>query len=129
MPVRCVIVDDNPDFARAASSLLEGQGISVVGVASTGAQACSACRELQPDVVLLDVDLGDETGFEVARVLSQQGAPPGPRVILISAYPADDFEDMIADAPALTFMPKVGLSGTAIRSIIDSVGHPAAGGP
>jgi CheY-like chemotaxis protein len=125
MPVRCVIVDDSPDFLRAASALLEGQGVTVVSIASTGAQAYRVCRELQPDVVLLDVDLGGETGFDVAHGLAQQAGPAGPRVILTSAYPAEEFEDMIADTPALTFMPKAGLSGTAIRGII---GSPASGG-
>jgi len=124
MPVRCVIVDDSPDFLRAASALLEGQGVTVISIASTGAQAYRVCRELQPDVVLLDVDLGDETGFEVARGLAQQSGPAGPHVILTSAYPPEEFEDMIADTPALTFMPKAGLSGTAIRGIIGCAGVP-----
>ena len=126
MPVRCVIVDDNPYFLRAASALLERQGVTVVSIASTGAQAYRVCRELQPDVVLLDVGLGGETGFDVARGLAQQAGPAGPRVILTSAYPPDEFEDMIADAPAVAFMPKAGLSGTAILGVI---GWPAGGGP
>jgi CheY-like chemotaxis protein len=125
MPVRCVIVDDSPDFLRAASALLEGQGVTVISIASTAAQAYRVCRELQPDVVLLDVDLGGETGFEIARGLAQQAGPAGPRVILTSAYSPEEFEDMLADTPALTFMPKAGLSGTAIRGII---GCPAGGG-
>ena len=127
--MRCLIVDDNHDFLRAARDLLERQGISVVGVASTGAQACRACAELQPDVVLLDVDLGDETGFEVARVLVQQAGPAQPRVIMISAHPADEFEEVIADTPALAFMPKAGLSAMAIRGVIGSAGSEAASGP
>ena len=90
MPVRCLIVDDNHDFLRAASDLLEREGISVVGVASTGAQAYRTCRELKPDVVLVDIDLGEETGFEVARQLAGQAGAGLPRVILISAYSADD---------------------------------------
>jgi DNA-binding response OmpR family regulator len=117
MPLRCVIVDDSPDFLGAASVLLEQQGISVVGLASTAAQAYSACRELHPDVVLLDVDLGNETGFDVARGLTQQAGPAGPRVILISAHAPDEFEDMITGIPAVTFMPKAGLSGAAILGI------------
>jgi CheY-like chemotaxis protein len=126
MPVRCVIVDDNPDFLRAASALLERQGVTVVSIALTGAQAYRVCRELQPDVILLDVDLGGETGFDVARGLAQQAGPAGPCVILTSAYPPEEFEDMMADTPAVTFLPKAGLSGTAIRGI---VGCPVVGGP
>lgn len=128
MPVRCIIVDDNQEFLGTARGLLEGQGISVIGIASTGAQACRACQELQPDVVLLDVNLGDECGFEVARVLARQAGPPPPRVILISAHPPDDFEEVICGTLALTFMPKTALSGTAIRHVIGSACPPAHGG-
>ena len=78
MAVRCVIVDDNRDFLRAARELLDNEGISVVGVASTGAQAGRACRDLRPDVVLVDFELGEEAGPEVARQLvGQQAAQPG----------------------------------------------------
>jgi CheY-like chemotaxis protein len=124
MPVRCLIVDDNHDFLRAARELLERDGISVVGLASTGAQAYRACRELKPDLALVDVELGEETGFEVARQLAGQVSSQQPRVILISTYSEDDFEDMIADSPAISFLPKTRLSGTAIRSILARAGGP-----
>jgi CheY-like chemotaxis protein len=122
MPVRCLIVDDNHDFLRAASDLLEREGITVVGIASTGAEAARACRELKPDVVLLDIDLGEETGLDVSHQLAGLDGPGLPRVILISAYSADDFEDMIADTPAVSFLPKAGLSGTAVRGIFARAG-------
>jgi CheY-like chemotaxis protein len=144
MRVRCVIVDDNPNFLRAARELLEREGISVVGVASTGAQARRTCREVTPDVVLVDIDLGGETGFEVARQLAAQADPPGqadppaqadppggsdaerPCLILISAYAGNDFEDMIADSPAVSFLPKASLSGAAIRDILRTAPKPSA---
>lgn len=118
MVVRCLIVDDNHDFLRAASELLGHEGVGVVGVASTGTQAYLACRELKPDVALVDIDLGEESGFEVARQLLGRPDVGQPCVILISAHTADDFEDLIADSPAVLFLPKVSLSGTAIRSAI-----------
>ena len=124
MPVRCLIVDDNHDFLRAASELLEHDGINVVGLASTGAQAYRACRELKPDVALVDVELGAETGFEVTRQLVGQAGSQQLRVILISTYSEEDFEDMIADSPAVSFLPKTGISGTAIRSILARAGWP-----
>jgi CheY-like chemotaxis protein len=126
MPVRCLIVDDNPEFRRAARELLERDGISVVGAVSTGAEAHRVSREFNPDVALVDIDLGDETGFEVARQLAGQASPRRPCVILISTYSEDDFEEMIADSPAVSFLPKAGLSGTAIRSILASAGGPVA---
>jgi CheY-like chemotaxis protein len=118
MPVSCLIVDDNHDFLRAASDLLQREGISVVGTASTAAQASRACRDLSPDVVLLDIDLGDETGFDVSHQLAGLPGPHPPRIILISVYSAADFQDMIADTPAISFLPKASLSAAAIRGII-----------
>jgi CheY-like chemotaxis protein len=129
MAVRCVIVDDNSEFLHAARALLENQGISVVGIASTAAQAYHACRELQPDVILLDVELGDETGFDVARMLAQRAGLAQPRMILISAHPPDEFEDMIASTPALSFLPKAYLSAMAICGIIGSADSAAAHAP
>jgi CheY-like chemotaxis protein len=118
MPVRCLIVDDNHDFLRAARDLLERQGISVVGLVSTGAQAYRTCSELKPDVVLIDIDLGEEDGFHVASDLGARLNAHQPTLVLISAYAGDDFEDMIADTPAASFLPKSDLSGMAIRAIL-----------
>ena len=126
MAVSCLIVDDSQEFLRAARDLLEREGISVVGVASTGAQARRGCLELRPDVALVDIDLGEENGFDVARELAGREDAEPPRVILISAYSGDDFADMIADSPALAFLPKAGLSGAAIRGILTRAGGGAA---
>ena len=69
MTLRCVIVDDSPAVLRAASDLLEGQGFAVVGVAATAEEALRRVEELRPDVVLVDIDLGPESGFDLARRL------------------------------------------------------------
>jgi CheY-like chemotaxis protein len=122
MAVRCLIVDDNHEFLRAARELLLREGISVVGVASTGAEACRRCRELKPDVALVDIDLGEEDGFDVARQLAGREGAELPRVILISAHSEDDFADMMADSSAVSFLPKAGLSGAAIRGILARAG-------
>jgi CheY-like chemotaxis protein len=128
MTVRCLIVDDNPDFLRVARTLLEREGISVVGVAPNAAQALRSCRELKPDVALVDIDLGEESGFDVGRQLVGRESAELPRVILISAFSGDDFAEMIADSPAVSFLPKAGLSGAAIRVILARAGGtPAAG--
>jgi CheY-like chemotaxis protein len=122
MSVRCLIVDDNHEFLRAARELLERDGISVIGVVSTGVQARRSCRELKPDVALIDIDLGKEDGFDVARQLASQRSAELPRVILISAYSGDDFADLIEDSPAVAFLPKADLSGAAIRGILARAG-------
>lgn len=128
MPVRCLIVDDNHDFLRAARDLLERQGISVVGEASTGAQAYRSCSELKPDIVLIDIDLGEESGFQVAGQLAAQLNAEQPLMVLISAYSADDFEELVAETPAVSFLPKADLSGMAIREILASQAGPAGPG-
>lgn len=120
--VRCLIVDDNQAFLRAARELLEREGISVLSAVSTGAEAYRTCRELNPDVVLIDVDLGDESGFEVARQLAGQADAEQPCLILISAYSEDDLEDMIAETPTVAFLPKADLSGMAVRGILTRAG-------
>lgn len=121
MTVRCLIVDDNHEFLRVARDLLVREGISVVGVVSTGAEARRRCRELRPDVALVDIQLGEESGFDVTRQIAGREGAELPRVILISAYREDDFADMIADSPAVSFLPKSDLSGAAIRSILADV--------
>src|SRR5215211_8683719 len=72
MPLRCLIVDDNLHFLEADRGVLEREGVTVVGVASTSSQAVQQTNELQPDVALLDIDLGGESGFELARRLQRE---------------------------------------------------------
>lgn len=130
MALRCVIVDDNCDFLRAAGELLDREGISVVGSVATGDEACRVFDELKPDIVLIDIGLGDETGIEVARRLAgQQQGTEQVCMILTSAYSEDDFADMIADSPVVSFLPKAALSGPAIRDIVNRARGSAACGP
>ena len=118
--LRCVIVDDSPRFLDAARGLLERQGIHVVGVASTSAEALQRTGELRPDVTLLDIDLGSESGLELARRLHARPAPvPAPApVILISTHAEQDYAELIAASPAVGFLPKTALSGDAIRTLL-----------
>jgi len=122
MAVRCLLVDDDHAFLRAARFLLEREGMDVVGVASSGADACLYCEQLRPEVVLLDVELGDESGFDVARKLTNGAADGYPGIILISSYSADDFAELLPGSPALGFLAKADLSGPAIRGILIAAG-------
>jgi len=127
--LRCVIVDDNRRFLDAARGLLESQGMTVVGVASTGAEALRQVEQLRPDVTLVDLDLGGESGFEVARRLEHDAGQSPPRMILISTHDEQDYADLIAASPAVGFLPKSGLSASAIRGLLDGEGdqeQPAA---
>ena len=118
MAVRCLIVDDSESFLEAARGLLEQDGISVVGVASTGAQAVQRAEELRPDVVLVDISLGDESGFAVARELADGRRRATPEVILISTHTEVDFADLIAASPAVGFLSKSRLTARAVRDLL-----------
>jgi len=121
-----LIVDDNRLFLDAARALLEREGLRVVGVATTSAEALQRVKELQPEVVLIDITLGDESGFDLARRLAGQYQPGGLTVILISTHSETDFADLITESPAAGFVPKPALSAEAIRRIVDGR---APGGP
>jgi len=117
MALRSLIVDDNARFLSAARTLLEREGIAVVGVASSGAEAVQLADALQPDVALVDIDLGEESGFDVACRLAGENLSP---VVLISAYPEADFSELIAASPAVGFLPKADVSAMRIREVLAS---------
>ena len=116
MALRCLLVDDSSGFLEAARVLLERQGIDVVGAVSTGDEALRLVGELQPDVALVDIDLGPESGFDLARRLAQETSLH--RVILISTHSEADFADLIAESPAIGFLSKSQLSATAIHELL-----------
>jgi DNA-binding NarL/FixJ family response regulator len=122
--LRCLIVDDNHSFLHASRALLETQGITVVGVATTAVEALQRAEELGPDIILVDVELGADDGFELARKLD--GACAACKVILISAHPEVDLEDLIAESSALGFVAKFDLSVGAIKEVLRR-SDPAAG--
>jgi DNA-binding NarL/FixJ family response regulator len=99
-----------------AANLLERQGISVVGVASSTADALRRAEELHPDVVLVDIMIRAESGFDLARKLAQAHAA-GSAVILISTHAESEFTDLIQEAPVAGFLPKSELSASAIRKL------------
>jgi chemotaxis response regulator CheB len=116
--MRCVIVDDSAAFVDAACRLLEHDGIMVVGVASTSAEALRCVQDLRPDVILVDVDLGRECGFELAEQLHRSGLPAPTPVIMISTHSEQDLADLIATSPAVGFVAKLGLSAGAVRDLL-----------
>jgi DNA-binding NarL/FixJ family response regulator len=113
VPVRCLIVDDSPGFLAAAGLLLQHQGIIVAGVATNGAEALRQAEELRPDLALVDIDLGGESGLELVSRL------PVPS-ILISTHDEQDYRDLIAASPAVGFLPKIALSARAIHDLLDN---------
>jgi DNA-binding NarL/FixJ family response regulator len=122
MAVRCLIVDDDDGFLDVARDLLEREQIDVVGVATNSAKAIRLMASSQPDVMLIDVNLGDESGFDLVRSIAGVNPSPQPLLILISTYTLDDYIDLpIPDAAV--FVPKSDLSGTAIRRILVDAGQ------
>jgi two-component system, NarL family, nitrate/nitrite response regulator NarL len=117
MPVRCVIVDDNSLFLEGAVDLLTREGMDVVGIASDSAEAIRLVTELRPDVTLVDVDLGDEDGFELAQRLD--AVPGDSKVILVSTHAEEDLAHLIERSPALGFIAKARLSAKAIRDTLE----------
>jgi DNA-binding NarL/FixJ family response regulator len=115
---RCLIVDDSQRFLDAARGVLERQGITVVGVASTSAEALEQAARLRPDVTLVDINLGDESGLDLARQLCRRGHVTSSQLILVSAEAEQDYADLIAASPAAGFLSKTALSADAIRGLL-----------
>ena len=114
--VRCVIVDDDERFLDVARSSLERGGVIVAGVADSRAAAVQQVAALRPDVVLIDIRLGAESGFDVARDLVADGYAD--QLIIISSLAEADYADLIAEAPVAGFLPKTELSAAAIRRVL-----------
>ena len=118
MPTSVLIVDDHPSFRLSARRMLEAAGgYEVLGEAEDGASAIAAVRELGPDLVLLDIQLPDFDGFEVANRLCAGGAKC-PKIVFMSTRESSDFGDEIAASPARGFVTKGELSGEALAELI-----------
>jgi len=117
--LRVLIVDDNESFLDVARVLLERERVRVEGVASTITDGLRSAEELQPDVVLVDINLGNESGLDLARQLTARDQDRGPEVILISTHAWEDVADLITDSPVAGFLPKSELSAAGIRRVLN----------
>jgi DNA-binding NarL/FixJ family response regulator len=114
--IRCLIVDDNDQFLVSASRLLESQGLVIAGTASTSAEAAELVTRLRPDIVLVDVQLGEEDGFRLARRLAATSAG---RVVMISTHGEGELADLWESTGAVGFLHKTALSAHAVRALAD----------
>ncbi len=112
-------MDDNDSFLEAARVLLEREGVTVAGVATTIAEALEEAETLRPDVILVDISLGAESGFDLTRRLVDGGVAHGATVVLISTRAEEDVADLVADSSAVGFVAKSDLSAEAIRRLLD----------
>jgi DNA-binding NarL/FixJ family response regulator len=116
MAITVLIVDDHPSFRASARMLLEAEGFEVVGEAADGLTAIEAVHELQPQMVLLDVQLPDIDGFEVAARLTANGSAPA--VVLTSSRDVGDLGPLGESAQVRGFIPKSELSGAALEALL-----------
>jgi CheY-like chemotaxis protein len=113
---RVLIVDDHPSFRATARALLESEGYEVVGEAEDGASALDAVAALRPDLVLLDVQLPDMDGFEVAARLNADA--DAPTIVLTSSRDGCEFGSLVESSGARGFIPKAELSGAALAALL-----------
>jgi CheY-like chemotaxis protein len=127
--MRCLIVDDDAVFRTALRHLLERDGATVSGIASNGAEAVERAGALRPDVVLVDVRLGAENGFEVARRIDERAAGAGlhPAIVLVSTHAEDELAPRLAAEPEFGFLDKTTVSVPRIRAVIGETGTWRAG--
>ena len=116
MTRRVLIIDDNSDFRASARQLLERSGFVVVAEAGDGARGIDEAKAHAPDLVLLDVQLPDVDGFEVAERLSRLDVAV--EVILTSSLDGTDFGALVTRSSALGFVPKAELSASAIEALL-----------
>jgi DNA-binding NarL/FixJ family response regulator len=114
--IRVLIVDDHSVFRSAARELLEAVGYDVVGEAEDAAQGVSEARRLEPDALLLDVQLPDLDGFAVARQLAAD--PHAPRIVMVSSREASDYGSQLLRSPAVGFIHKPELSRDRLVALI-----------
>jgi DNA-binding NarL/FixJ family response regulator len=113
-----LIVDDHPSFRASARRLLEAEGFDVIGEAGDGHAAIAAAQQLQPDLVLLDVQLPDLNGFEVAARLAALGLPSA--VILTSSRNSAEYGTLVTETPVRGFVPKAELSGAVLTGLLSA---------
>jgi DNA-binding NarL/FixJ family response regulator len=115
-PTTVLIVDDHDGFRARVRRMLESDGYAVVGEAADGAGCLAAVPRLQPDLVLLDLQLPDQSGFAVADQLAR--APSPPAVVVVSTRDAADFAGLALRHGARGFVAKAELSGAALQALL-----------
>jgi len=114
--LRCLLIDDSPEFLASAARLLESQGVEVVGCAMSTREALELVADLEPDLALVDIELAEEDGIALAQQLEVRA--PSMRVVLISAYNQADVGELVFESRAAGFLPKSALGAAAIAALL-----------
>jgi DNA-binding NarL/FixJ family response regulator len=113
MANRVLIVDDHDGFRTQARELLEAAGYEIVGEAVNASSARTVARAVQPDVILLDVQLPDGNGFDLVDELGADA-----RVVMISGRDPASYRGRLATTAAAGFIPKAHLSRAALDAVL-----------
>ena len=115
-----MIIDDHPSFRASARNVLDDAGFVVIGEAHDDASGMAAATAMRRAVVLLEVQLPDSDGFQVAARLTSQD--DGPAVVLTSSRDGSEFGGMVARSGARGFVPEDELSGPALEALAPMIG-------
>jgi DNA-binding NarL/FixJ family response regulator len=113
-----MIVDDSEQFLAVARKYLSRDGLEVVATATSQREALEKAEEVRPDIVLVDINLGDESGVELTHLLIARFPYLRSRIVLISTMDHDDVADLVSDTPAAGFIPKNVLSARAVGELV-----------
>jgi len=122
-PVRVMVVDDQIPFRNAARAVVDRlAGFDVIAEAESGEAAVVAAKDLQPDLILMDINMGGINGIEATRQIVVSN--PGIMVVLLSTYELSDLPPEARTSGAVAYVPKDDFGGRAIRSLWEQRGDP-----
>jgi DNA-binding NarL/FixJ family response regulator len=111
---RLLCVDDSPEMLEVLVDLLQWEFL-IVGTLSSGSLAIGQAANFKPDIILLDVDLGDANGFRVAEQLRSSGCPA--RIVFLSVHESIDFVRAAQDSGAAGYVFKSQISRDLVKTL------------
>jgi len=112
-----LVVDDHAGFRAQARRLLERSGFTMIGEAAGGQSALDLARSARPDLVLLDVQLPDMSGFDVAVRIRDEAAL-STQIVLVSSRVAATYGAQVERCGAIGFIWKGDLSVASLRELV-----------
>jgi DNA-binding NarL/FixJ family response regulator len=116
--LRCLLIDDSEEFLASAARLLASEGLEIAGTATSGKEALVLAGAVRAELALVDVQLGDENGIQVAREIAER--VPGITIVLVSTHSEDTVSDLLDGSTRMAFLPKTAVSASAILALARS---------